>query len=317
MNLRIFYLFVLLIITSILSVFVGPVNVPFDFWHSSLYKSIVYNIRIPRIMLACIVGGGMSVAGAVYQSIFRNPLASPDVLGSAFGCAFGASVGILLGESMFVIQALSFFFGVLATFIAIYVAKKDNHIDILSLVISGIITGTFFSSLLGIAKYFADPDNKLPAITFWLMGSFSDASWKDVYISLLSIAPFLYIFYKRWFLNVAMLEDEEAKALGFDINSFRFLMIVLSTIMVSISISLVGIVGWIGLVIPHLTRLIVGKDNRYLIPASFAVGSVFLVLCDDMARSLTTGEIPIGIITSFISAPLFGFLYKMDYAKNK
>ncbi len=317
MNLRIFYLFVLLVIVFALSVFIGPVAVPADFWHYSLDKSIIYDIRVPRIILACMVGGSISVAGVVYQSIFKNPLASPDVLGSAFGCAFGASVGILLGETMFVIQMLSFFFGILATFITFYVAKKDDRIDILSLVIYGIITGSFFSSLLGIVKYFADPDNKLPAITFWLMGSFSDASWKDVYISLLSIIPFLYISYKRWFLNVAILEDEEAKALGFDIDRFRVLMIMLSTVMVSISISLVGIIGWIGLVIPHFTKLIVGTDSKHLVPASFITGAIFLILCDDMARSLTTGEIPIGIITSFISAPLFGFLYKINYVKNK
>ncbi|MGC8588463.1 MAG: FecCD family ABC transporter permease [Hydrogenobaculum sp.] len=320
MRLKIFYLFVLLVFSIALSIFVGPIKVPFDFWflkNKSYYETIVYDVRLPRIILSCVVGGSMSLAGVVYQSVFRNPLASPDILGTAFGCAFGAAVGILLSGNLILIQLFSLISGILSTFAVFYIARKDGHIDILSLVISGIIVGSFFSSLLGLAKYFADPDNKLPAITFWLMGSFSDVGYKDVAIGLVCLIPICVIYYKRWFLNVANLEDEEAIAIGFDIHRFRILMIGLSTLLVSISISLVGIIGWVGLVVPHMARLVVGYDNKYVVVASLIIGALFVLLCDDIARSLTTGEIPIGIVTSFISAPLFGFLYKMNYAKNK
>ncbi|GAB6078716.1 hypothetical protein JCM8795_14030 [Hydrogenobaculum acidophilum] len=256
----------------------------------------------------------MSLAGVVYQSVFKNPLASPDILGTAFGCAFGAAIGILLSGNTLFIQSLSFILGIISTVIVFYIAQRDN---ILSLVVSGIIVGSFFSSLLGLAKYFADPDNKLPAITFWLMGSFSDVGYKDVLIGLICFIPIMMIYSKRWFLNIASLEDEEAMALGFDIHKFRMLMVGLATLLVSISIALVGIIGWVGLVVPHITRMIVGYDNRYVSVASILIGAIFVLICDDIARSLTTGEIPIGIITSFISAPLFGFLYKTNYAKSK
>lgn len=310
----------LLITIIFFSMFIGPVKIPLDFWllkNKSYYETIIYDIRLPRIILSCIIGGSMSLAGAVYQSVFRNPLASPDILGTAFGCAFGAAVGILLSGNLIFIQFFSLISGILSTLAVFYIAKKDEHIDILSLVISGIVVGSFFSALLGLAKYFADPDNKLPAITFWLMGSFSDVGYKDVAIGLACLIPICVIYYKRWFLNVASLEDEEAMALGFDIHKFRMLMIGLSTLLVSISISLVGIIGWVGLVVPHMARLVVGHDNKYVVVASLVIGALFVLLCDDIARSLTTGEIPIGIVTSFISAPLFGFLYKMNYAKNK
>jgi len=310
----------LLITIIFFSMFIGPVKIPLDFWllkNKSYYETIIYDIRLPRIILSCIIGGSMSLAGAVYQSVFRNPLASPDILGTAFGCAFGAAVGILLSGNLIFIQFFSLISGILSTLAVFYIAKKDEHIDILSLVISGIVVGSFFSALLGLAKYFADPDNKLPAITFWLMGSFSDVGYKDVAIGLACLIPICVIYYKRWFLNVASLEDEEAMALGFDIHKFRMLMIGLSTLLVSISISLVGIIGWVGLVVPHMARLVVGHDNKYVVVASLIIGALFVLLCDDIARSLTTGEIPIGIVTSFISAPLFGFLYKMNYAKNK
>ncbi|WP_459894481.1 FecCD family ABC transporter permease [Hydrogenobaculum acidophilum] len=317
MRLKIFYLFVLLVFSFCLSIFVGPIKVPFDFWllkNKGYYETIVYDIRLPRIILSCIVGGSMSLAGVVYQSVFKNPLASPDILGTAFGCAFGAAIGILLSGNTLFIQSLSFILGIISTVIVFYIAQRDN---ILSLVVSGIIVGSFFSSLLGLAKYFADPDNKLPAITFWLMGSFSDVGYKDVLIGLICFIPIMMIYSKRWFLNIASLEDEEAMALGFDIHKFRMLMVGLATLLVSISIALVGIIGWVGLVVPHITRMIVGYDNRYVSVASILIGAIFVLICDDIARSLTTGEIPIGIITSFISAPLFGFLYKTNYAKSK
>jgi len=320
MSKKLIFMASLLIAIIFFSIFIGPVKIPLDFWllkNKSYYEIIIYDIRLPRIILSCIIGGSMSLAGAVYQSVFRNPLASPDILGTAFGCAFGAAIGILLSGNLIFIQLFSLISGILSTLAVFYIAKKDEHIDILSIIISGIIVGSFFSSLLGLAKYFADPDNKLPAITFWLMGSFSDVGYKDVVIGLVCLIPIWVIYYKRWFLNVASLEDEEAMALGFDIHKFRMLMIGLSTLLVSISISLVGIIGWVGLVVPHMARLVVGYDNKYVVVASLIIGALFVLLCDDIARSLTTGEIPIGIVTSFISAPLFGFLYKMNYAKNK
>ncbi len=261
-------------------------------------------------MFDILVGGGLSVAGISYQGIFKNPLVSPDILGVASGAAFGAALAILLNQNLYVTETLAFLFGTLSVFLSFMLAKRGNELPVLGLVISGIVVGAFFSSLLGMAKYFADTQNQLPEIVFWIMGSFSGVGW-NIWPAMLVIAISTFMLYlMRWQINMASLNDDEAKSLGVNVNMIRKITIVLSTIITASSVSIVGIIGWVGLVIPHISRLLVGSDNTKALPLSMITGGIFLVLVDDIARSATSGEIPIGILTSFIGAPFFAYLYR-------
>jgi iron complex transport system permease protein len=208
------------------------------------------------------------------------------------------------------VQIFAFVFGLIAVYTAYFLAKSKYGLPILNLVISGIIIGSFFSALLGVMKYLADPNNQLPQIVFWLMGSFANVSfnaWGAFVV--IGICAFL-LYMIRWQLNIVAFGDDEAKSLGLNITLLRKLIILLSSLITAASVAIVGIVGWVGLVIPHISRLLVGSDNKKVIPTSIFVGGIFMVLMDDLARSLISGEIPIGILTSLIGAPFFAWLYK-------
>ncbi len=315
---RYFILGLLFIITFLFSLSIGAYYIPFKVvlkvifgvCPQNLDKTVILNIRLPRILFAILVGSGLSVAGASYQSIFKNPLVSPDILGVANGAAFGAVVAILLNINFYGLEVISFTFGILAVILAFLMTKNRINASILGLVISGIVVGALFTSLIGIVKYFADTNNQLPQIVFWLLGSFSFVSWNIWPTMIVIFVCTLIIYLMRWHLNIVSLNDEDAISLGVNIRLIKIIIITLSTIITAASVSIVGIVGWIGLIVPHLARLIVGSDNVKVIPLTIVIGGIFLLLSDDIARNLISGELPIGIITSLAGAPLFAYIYR-------
>lgn len=270
---------------------------------------IVFKVRLPRIVGAILVGASLSVSGAVYQGMFKNPLVSPDILGVAAGSAFGAALAIYLSFSAIGIQISSFVFGILGVGLVYLISKKIKDDPLISLVMTGVLIGSVFTALTSLIKYIADADNKLPTITFWLMGSLSNIDLRDIKIviipMLIGIVP-LYIL--RWRLNVLSLNEDEAKTLGLNTGRLRIIVVICSTLMTAASVSISGMIGWIGLVIPHLSRMIVGPDYRILLPTSLLLGGTYLLLIDNIARSIATVEIPLGILTSLLGAPFFIFL---------
>ncbi|MGC8502605.1 FecCD family ABC transporter permease [Desulfurella sp.] len=310
-------LIVLSFVVIVVSLGVGPYKIaPIDvvkcFFNpkASIDPTIVLDIRLPRVLFAYFVGAGLSAAGSAYQAMFKNPLVSPDILGVSGGAAFGAALAILTLNHFYFIEIFAFVFGTIAVYIAFFLAKSKQELPVLNLVISGIIVGSFFTALLGIIKYLADPNNQLPQIVFWLMGSFANVSFSawGAFIIIGICVVFLYLL--RWQLNIAAFGDDEAKSLGVNIINLRKIIILLSTLTTAASVAVVGIIGWVGLIIPHISRLISGSDNRNVMPTSIFVGGIFMVIIDDLARSLISGEIPVGILTSLLGAPFFAWLYK-------
>ncbi len=282
-------------------------------------KIILLNIRLPRIIGAIALGGALSIAGAAYQGMFRNPMVSPDILGVSAGAGFGAALAILLSMPVILIQGMSFIGGISAVLIAMSVSKTigSKHDPILVLVLSGMIISSLFGSMLSITKFVADPDNKLPAITYWLMGSLSGIQISDLMVVLPVIAagivPLLMI---SWRLNVLSFGEDEARSLGLNTGRIRVLVVVCASLISASMISICGMIGWVGLIIPHLARLAVGPNYRILLPTSFLFGGIFVLLVDNLARSLTTVEIPLGILTSIIGAPFFIYFLKKSSQKS-
>ncbi len=282
-----------------------------DIDYPKVVDTVIFQIRIPRIIAAMMVGSALSVSGAVYQGMFKNPMVSPDILGTSAGAGFGAALAILLSFNTIGVQFMSFAFGFIAVLLTYTISVKVGKDEgvMLVLVLAGILVGTIFQSLTSLSKYVADPYAKLPAITFWLMGSLSAVSNRDVRVIMLpfilGMAP---LFLIRWHLNALSFGEEEAKALGVDTGRLRLLVIVCSTLLTASSISVAGRVGWVGLVIPHLARMVVGPDFKRLLPATALMGGTYLLIVDNVSRSISSIEIPLGILTSILGAPFFIYL---------
>ena len=282
-----------------------------DIDYPKVIDTVIFQVRIPRIITAMLVGSALSVSGAVYQGMFKNPMVSPDILGTSAGAGFGAALAILLSFSTVGIQAMAFAFGLLAVtltyIISTRVGRGGNVMYVF--ILAGILIGTVFQSFISLSKYVADPYDKLPAITFWLMGSLSTISQRDV---MMVIVPFLLgiipIIAVRWHLNTLSFGEEEAKALGINTGKIRLLVMVCTTLLTASAVSVSGMIGWVGLIIPHLARMVVGPNFKQLIPASMLMGGTYLLLVDNVARSVASIEIPLGILTSLIGAPFFIFL---------
>jgi len=273
-------------------------------------NTIVFGVRLPRILTAMLIGGALSLSGAAYQGMFRNPLVSPDILGAAAGAGFGAVLGIMLSKTVLVTQLLAFAFGLVAVLLTYLVAQRLQRGDpTLILVLTGILVGTIFSSLISIMKFLADPYDKLPAITYWLMGSLAAVNTQDL---LLLLGPVLVgavlLYLMRWQLNALSFGEEEARTLGVETGRVRTIVIVAATMMTAACVATCGMVGWVGLVIPHLARSLVGPDYKVLIPVSMLLGSTFLLLVDDLARVAGPLELPLGVLTALVGAPWFLFL---------
>ncbi len=277
--------------------------------------TVLYNIRLPRIIVAVLVGLSLGVSGAVMQSLFRNPLAGPSILGVSQGSAVGAAIAILLGLHYLYIHVLATATGLLAVLFTWVLASSIRYGgSTLRLVLAGIAVSAFASAIIGLIKYLADPYDKLPQIVFWLMGSLAGTTWAQVTYALpLVVAGTMTVALLRWTLNVLALGDDEARALGINVGLTRLTLIVASTLVTATATSVAGVISWIGLLSPHIARRLIGYDNRWVIPSSAIIGALLLLTCDDIARSLIVTELPLGVVTSFLGAPLFMAILR--YAK--
>lgn len=273
---------------------------------SQMITSILLNIRLPRTAAAILIGGALAVSGITYQCVFRNMLVSQDVLGVSTGACVGAAIAIIFNLSTYYIQGLSFITGLLSVVVVFVLAKSIKAETTLSLVLSGILVSGLMSSVLGYIKYMANPQTQLQSIIFWIMGDISSISMQQIYQILIPmIVCVALIFFNRWKLNFFCYSDNEATNLGFNINLYRVLFIISATILVALSVSISGSIGWIGLVIPQLVRTIIGTDNRDTVGLSFILGADFLLLMDIINRLVSSAELPISILTGIVGTPIF------------
>lgn len=274
-------------------------------------QSIVWDIRLPRAILGTLVGACLAVSGAAFQGLFRNPLVSSGILGVSSGAGFGAALGILLFNTPTAAYPFAFFFGTVAVLCSLLIGRVYNTTPAIMLVLGGVIVSSVFSALLSFAKYVADPYDQLPAIVFWLMGSLASARYSDIMVAggpmLIGIAGLLAV---RWQINVLSMGDKEAHALGLNTTCAKAVVILCATFATAGAVCVSGIIGWVGLVIPHIGRMLVGNDNKILVPVSMSLGACFLVLVDDLGRVLTGVEIPLGILTALVGGPFFVYLLK-------
>ncbi|MBN1380341.1 MAG: iron ABC transporter permease [Deltaproteobacteria bacterium] len=272
-------------------------------------QAVIMDIRLPRIILAGLVGIALSTTGVTLQGIFRNPLVDPFILGISAGAAFGCAVSVaFIPEAP--IQITAFVFGCAAVFLAYFIGRTQGEVSRLPLILSGVIISAFFSALVSIVKFLVDP-MKLQNIVFWLMGSFSLANWQVVKIVAVTLTISLVpVFLLRWRLNVISMGEDEAKSMGINVRRDRIIFITASTLAVSVAVSVSGIIGWVGLMVPHLIRMIAGPDHKSLVPLSMAGGAAFMIIADTIARNLTTFDLPVGIITAITGAPFFIYLLK-------
>ncbi len=271
-------------------------------------ETVLFAVRLPRVLSALLVGAALSVSGATYQGLFKNPMVSPDILGASAGAGFGAALAILFGFNGIAVQFAAFVCGIAAVAVTYWVSGRigGSEHGVLTLVLTGMVMGALFSAFIALTKYVADPDNKLPAITFWLMGGLSSVTWKEFYHILIPMAlGILPVMLLRWRLNVLSFGEEEAQALGINTRQMRFVLIAGSTLLTAAAVSIGGLIGWVGLVIPHLARMVVGPDFRRLLLAALLMGGAFMMVVDDLSRTLFAIEIPLGILTALIGAPFF------------
>jgi len=273
--------------------------------------SIVWDIRLPRALLGVFVGASLAVSGAAFQGVFRNPLVSSSILGVSSGAGFGAALAILIFNQTVMIYLFAFGFGILAVILSYFIGRTYNTTPTVMLVLGGTIVSSVFSSLISLIKYMADPYDQLPKITFWLMGSLASASYRDIMIAgipmLIGIIGLILI---RWRINILSMGDKEARALGVNLRLLKGILIISATLATAGAVCVSGVIGWVGLIIPHISRMLVGNDNRLLIPTSISIGACYLVMVDNLSRSLTGSEIPLGILTAIIGAPFFVYLLK-------
>jgi iron complex transport system permease protein len=274
-------------------------------------ETIVMQVRLPREILALVVGAGLSISGAAFQGMFRNPLVSTDLLGVSAAAGCGAALAMLLGANDAALQGTAFIFGLAGVALTYMLSRVYKTTPILMLVLSGVAVTAFFSAAISAAKYLADPDNRLPAVTYWLLGSFSRATYSNLLtvVPLIGLATAVLILI-RYRLNVLAMGDEEARSLGLRTELHKGIIIVCATVITATAVSVSGLVGWVGLLIPHVARMIVGPDHRVLLPATLAIGAAYLVVVDTLARTISPQELPLGILTAMIGAPFFAYLLR-------
>lgn len=275
-----------------------------------LMESLIINIRLPRVLTALIVGGGLTAAGIAFQALFSNPLATPDILGVTSAASLGAVLGIILSLGTMGIQVLAMIFGLLSILLTINLVKRDET-SMIMLVLAGIIVSSLANALASLLKYTADPMDKLPQITYWLMGSFGRTSYKNLALAGPLILISMIVIYKmRWSLNLLSLSEDEARSLGINVKKTRLIFILAATLITASSVSVCGQIGWIGLIIPHLVRLMVGSNNLYTLPLGISFGAGFMILIEALSRTVSVIELPISILTAIIGAPIFIILMR-------
>jgi iron complex transport system permease protein len=276
----------------------------------AIERHVVLMVRLPRVLTALFAGAGLALCGAALQGVFRNPLVGPHIIGVSTGAAFGGTLAILLSESRGLLLALAFVFGMLALLMVYALNAVVARRNMLVLVLAGVVVSGFFGALVSLAQYLADAEEKLPRIVFWLLGSFATADYARLALMLGPLVPgAVLVLLLRWRINILSLGDEEAQALGVRAGPTRWLVLALIGLIVSAQVAVSGVIGWIGLVVPHLARMLVGPDHRVLLPGAMLAGGLFMVLVDDVARTLSQSEIPLGILTALIGAPVFALVF--------
>lgn len=283
------------------------IDIPSD-W-SGKAETVLFCIRMPRVLMGVIIGSGLACAGAAYQGIFQNPMVSPDILGATDGAAFGAALGLFYGIGSKAVTFCAFLSGIVSVMIVLLISRKIRFNTTLGLILAGIMVGSLFSAGVSFIKLVADPTDILPEITYWLLGSLASITMRDVYFAgPIILAGMIPIMLWRWRINVLTMGDDEARTLGVGAAALRTGIIIASTLITAAAVSVSGMIGWVGLVIPHFARMIVGDDYRVMLPAAALLGGSFLVTVDNFARMLSTSEVPIGILTAFVGAPFFLYL---------
>ena len=279
-------------------------------------KNVILGLRFPRVLAAIVVGASLSISGVCYQGIFNNPLVSPDFLGVSQGACIGAAIAILFSMSAVFINVFAFVGGIISVIITIFISKIIKYKSNINMVLSGIIVGTLMSSVLGFIKFIADPDTELASITYWTMGSFSYIDINVVIISVIFVLICSFILYKiSWKIDILATGEDEARILGVNTHLVRRIVIICATILTATSICIAGTIGWVGLIIPHFSRILVGSANKKLIPISMISGSIFMILVDTMTRTIGNIEMPVSILTGFIGAPCFLLLLYVKRSK--
>jgi len=296
--------------TTVLKILASPLLPLEPDWSATAY-SVVMDVRLPRVLAGVLVGASLSISGASFQGVFQNPLVSPHILGVAAGAGFGAALAILLFDNLWLIHLTSFLFGLSSVGMTYTLSRVYKTTPILMLVLSGIVVGSLFSALTSFLKYIADPMNKMPAIVFWLLGSLNHVSARDLWITAPIFAGcILALLMVRWQINLLAMGEEDAKSMGVNTERLKTLIIIAATIATASAVCISGIIGWIGIMIPHIGRLIVGPDHKYLLPISMLIGAAYLVTVDTIARTALVTEIPIGILTAIFGAPVFALLLR-------
>jgi len=318
-------LFILLIFIAIFSLSLGQYELSYnqiidlflyklglkEIDNNQLLQNIIIEIRLPRVIASILIGASLAISGVAFQSMFKNPLVSPGILGVLSGASFGAALGMIFFKEFLLIQISSFVFGISAVFIALFISMFNKQNQVILLILGGVVSSAFFSSMLSITKYMADPYDELPAIVYWLMGSLALIDKQTIYIVSIPIllGIFLMIFLSKY-LNVLSLGDEEARSLGVNVKLMRFIIILIATFISAFTVVLAGMIGWVGLVIPHIARLLFGSNNIVIVPITALLGAIYLLLIDNISRTMFSVEIPIGILTSLIGIPFFAYALK-------
>jgi iron complex transport system permease protein len=278
---------------------------------------VVHFVRLPRLVCAAVAGAGLALSGAVLQGLFRNPLVAPQIIGISSGASFGGILAILIGLSSYGVVSSAFAFGIFSMILVFGLSRLAGRTGILSVVLSGIIVGGMFGALVGLIQYIANPETKLPDIVYWLLGSFAGADWnKAASIGLPTICAGAVLLLMRWRVNLLSLGDTDSSALGLKVDALRWVCLGLVSLIVAAQVSISGGVGWVGLVVPHFARMLVGSDHRKLLPAATLMGAIYLLLIDDIARTLISQEIPIGILTAMVGTPVFGLMFWKTQARG-
>jgi iron complex transport system permease protein len=281
-------------------------------------RAVVLQVRGPRVIAALAVGAALAAAGAAYQNMFRNPLVSPDILGVSSGCALGAVAGILLSLPIAAVQGLAFVGGLAAVALVLAIGSwVRGHDRVLTLVLTGVVVGSLFGAGIAFAKYLADPYNQLPAITFWLLGSFSGVLPRDLAYALpLVLVGFVPLVLLRWRINLLSLPDDEARALGVEAGKLRLAVIVAATLVTSAGVAIAGVIGWIGLIVPHAARLLVGAEFARVLPLSAILGAALMLVVDTLCRTVARTELPPGVITALVGTPVFILLLAATFRRS-
>ncbi|SCB44679.1 FecCD family ABC transporter permease [Rhizobium multihospitium] len=316
---------ILLVVVAVVSLGVGRYDIPFlrvveILWSpisppavpvTATEANVVFTVRMPRILLALLAGAGLAVSGATLQGVFRNPLVGPQVMGVSSGAAFGGTLAILLSFSRYGLLGSAFIFGLSALVIVYGLNGIVARRNILALVLAGVVVSGFFGALVSLVQYLADTEDKLPAMVFWLLGSFATANWEKFWlIAGPVVVGSLLLLGLRWRINLLSIGDEDARALGVNVEPLRWLILVLVSCIVAAQVAVSGIIGWVGLVVPHMARMLVGPDHRVMMPASLLIGALYLLIIDTIARTATSSEIPLGILTALIGTPVFALVLR-------